>query len=56
MKKNKHSEAIKREREKLNLMIEEAFEKDILILQNEAIQKQSRRVDSMVARAEKERG
>lgn len=48
-------EALRQERFKLSLLIEEAFAAGIPVLQDKAIQEQSRRVDRLMERVQKQR-
>ena len=56
MKISRIGKVLIRERKKLKHMINEAFEKDIPVLQNTEILKQRRRVDWMMALVKKKNG
>ena len=55
MKKKDSDEILKREREKLEKLIDEAIERGHLSLQDEAIQRQSRKIDALILKVRKDK-
>lgn len=49
-------ERLKREKEKLHRLVEEAINNGIPIIQDEAVMRQNRKVDALVVRLQKELG
>jgi len=49
-------ERLKREKEKLHRLVEEAIKNEIPIIQDEAVMRQNRKVDALVVRLQKELG
>ena len=47
--------ALKRERKKLDIMIEEAFKNDIVVFQDDAILSQHKKVDELMKKVEEEK-
>lgn len=55
MKKARHDEELEREKEKLNKLVGEAFNKGTPFTEDEAVMEQNRKVDTLVVEIQKEK-